>query len=219
MTIELPYAAADFADILLYAEVQMYLDPQQEFSGDGHGNYFTADLAPRIWRGNIKLADDLTHADAAQVQAMIEALDGAMGTFYLSDPRLPYPIDDPKGAVIRPWSQTPEITAVRNNKEIKAGKLPPSYLLQKGDRVAFNYGSNPVHRAYHRIVSGDRSDANGDTTWIELRPPLRDADIIGNKLTIEKPAALWCIPPDQFKAGTGRRTLTPGGSFQIQQVI
>lgn len=219
MTIELPYAPADFADILLYSEVNFWLDDQQDFSGDGNGNYYATDLIPRLWRGNIKIADDLTHADAAQVQALIEALDGAMGTFYLYDPRLLYPIDDPKGAVIRPWSQTPTITAVRNNKEIKAGDLPPSYLLQKGDRIAFNYGSNPVHRAYHRIVSGSRSDAAGNSNWLELRPPLRDADIIGKTLMIEKPSPLWCIPPGQYKAGAGRRTLSAGGSFQIQQVI
>jgi hypothetical protein len=219
MTIALPYASSEFADLLLYTSVRIWLDEQQDISGDGHGNYFTVDLGPRIWRGEVTLAEDLTHADAAKVQALVEALDGAMGTFYLYDPRLPYPIDDPLGAIIKPWSGTVTISAVRNNKEIQATGLPPNYLLQAGDRVAFNFGSSPTHRAYHRIVAGDRANSSGNTTWMELRPLLRDADIIGRTLTIEKPAALWCIPPGQFKAGAGRKTLTPGGSFQIQQVI
>jgi hypothetical protein len=221
MTIEYPLARTALADVLGYMEVKMWLDLQQEVSGDGHGNYWPAGLAPAIWRGQMTLDDTLTHEEADDIEAIFDSLDGAFGSFFMPDPRRLFPRSDPGGSIIRPWATPVTITDIAdNNKEVKLAGLPPLYKLSRGDRCAYPFGSNPTHRAYHRLMNTIEANGDGETGWVELRPYLIDGAVnTGTVVNFDRACAQWMIPPKGREVGTGRRTLTPGGTIAIQQVL
>ncbi len=110
-----------------------------------------------------------------------------------------------------------EISA--NNKEIKLSGLPAFYTLTAGDMMAFDFGSNPVHRGLHRFVSSVTADIDGLTPWIELRPHLSPGVTVGTLVTLKKPAARVKLVPKSFNPGTGRRSITSGMTMSVRQVV
>lgn len=211
----------DLANKLDYYSARFWIQYFQEDSGrTGAGEDITADLSDPIWRGEITIDTRLTHAEAANAQALIEMLDGVIGRFYMYDPRLPYPIDDPQGTVISAHAGTMRIAEIAaNNKRVKLKNLPPLYWLNIGDRFHTDYGADPVHRAYHRIITRVRSDVNGDTDWIDVRPHLNDGQAVNDIIELARPTPLWRLVANGFEAGTGQGQLTPGGSLKMTQVL
>ena len=182
----------------------------------GAGEVLVADLGPKLWKGDVTL-DKMRHEDAAEIQALIEALDGSINTFNLYDPRKKYPRADPRGVLL--GSATPVISAVlSSNKEFSISGLPAGYVLSAGDFSAFNYGSNPLRRAFHRIVNTVVANASGVASSIEVRPHFRPGIVTGLQVTLIKPSARVKIVPESFNSGIGRGAMTDGMAFQVIQV-
>ena len=98
MAIAFPLARSVFADRLKIAAFRWQLLPFVETSGTGLGQVITNEIAPRRWRAEVELAR-MPHAEAAEIQALIDAL-GPSGTFYLHNPAQLGPRDDPTGAAL-----------------------------------------------------------------------------------------------------------------------
>jgi hypothetical protein len=212
-------APSEFANLIDYFSAKMWIHNFQEDSGrTGAGEDISTDLGDPVWKGEITLDQRLTHAQAADAQSLIELLDGVIGRFYMCDPRLPYPIRDKTGAVINAHSGTPkilDINAARNR--IRIEDLPPDYWLSRGDRFAAEFGSDPVHHAYHRIST--TIQASGLTDWIDIRPHLSVGLDVGDELVFKRPSPLWRLEANGFQPGTGQGQITPGGSLKIVQVL
>jgi hypothetical protein len=222
MTITFPLARADFGDLLPISQAKIWLDPQQEISGDGTGTYYATDLTDKIWRGELTLDDALTHEDADDIEAQIDTLNGSMFSFIMADPRRLWPCNDAGGTTIKAWATPVTIADVDNNNRLKLAGLPPHYKLARGDRFHLTFGSNPLHRGYYRIAvpTPDTADVEGNSGWLDFRPLFPDNAVdIGTVVTLYKAAAEWIIAPKGRTPGTGRRTITPGGTLSIQQVF
>lgn len=217
MAYSFPLSLAQFADQLTITEVKWRLQEQQELSGLGSGEILAANLGPSQWTGEVRLAVGY-HDDVAEIQALIETLDGSINPFFLYDPRKMYPRDDPGG--VKLGASVPRIYMVgANNKSLALKGLPNGYVLSRGDFLSFEYGTNPVRRAFHRISETVTAGANGITAEFEVRPHLRPAAVMDLVVTLVKPAAKVIIVPNTFDPGTGRAAVTDGMSFQVIQTL
>lgn len=214
MALSLPFIPADFADRLKIQSVQWKLQRFDELSGMGTGDVIAAQLAPPRITGDVTIAP-MYHDEAAQVQALVEALD-PMQSFYLYAPQKRFPIADPDGSIL--GSATPAISAVgSNNKSLRIKGLPAGYVLSLGDYLAFDYGTNPVRRAFHRILETVTADGTGLSPSFEIRPHLRAGAAADIAVTLVDPAAKVFIVPGSFDPGAARALITDGMSFQVMQ--
>lgn len=217
MTLIFPLATSVFADRLRIQSVKWRLERYDELSGLGSGEPLSAQLAPPRWVGDVKLTS-MTHAKAAQVQALIESLDGAANEFFLYSPQSPYPQSDPEGLIL--GSSTVTIHSLgANNKSLRLTGLPAGYTLTLGDMFSFSYGSNPVRQALHRIVETDFASGAGLTSMFEVRPHFRPGVATAIEVALKKPVAKVIIVPGTFDAGeiSAATALTEGMSFQVMQ--
>ncbi|WP_024586002.1 hypothetical protein [Aliihoeflea sp. 2WW] len=207
--------AETFVDRLRIRSVKWHLQRFDELSGLASGDVLAAQMSMPKWTGDVSLGP-MYHADAAQVQALVESLDGPMRSFYLYAPQLPYPQHDPDGSNLGVSMPTLH-TIGANNKSLRVTGLPNGYRLTVGDFLAFEYGANPVRRAFHRVVETVQASSGGLTPLFEVRPHLRPGVVTGLAVALRKPAAKVFIMPDTFDPGTAEGLITAGMSFQVMQ--
>lgn len=215
MTITTPLSLASFADLLKFASVSFKRKENDVFSGLGTGQILAANVAPKMWMADVKLAK-MYHQAARQVQALIEALDGAAGTFYLYDPLGQYPQSDPTGSIL--GANTVTISTLNsNNKALRLTGLPAAYVLTVGDMMAFDYASG-TKRALHRIVETTTASGGGLSPEFEVRPHLRTGVTTGLTVLLKKPAGKFIMLPDSFDVGTDDNLKTTSIQFTAMQV-
>lgn len=215
MTITTPYSLANFADLLKFAKVSFSRKENDEMSGLGSGQILTANLAPKLWIADISLAK-VFHSEAMQLQALIEALDGSLGTFYLYNPLAKYPQSDPTGSIF--GASTPTIhTLNSDNKRMRVQGLPSTYRLTRGDMISWDYSSG-TKRAFHRIVETVTAVA-GLTPLFEVRPHIRVGSTTGLAVTLIKPAGKFLMVPDSFRIESNDDLLTSTIQFQAIQTL
>lgn len=215
MALIFPLSVSDFADKLKIQSVEWKLQRYDELSGLGSGDVLAAQLAPARWVAKVTLAT-MYHGEAAQAQALIETLDPT-ASFFLYAPQLPYPQSDPDGSILGAAELTIQ-TVGGNNRSLRVEGFPAGYTLTVGDFLAFDYGSSPVRRAFHRICETvSASGGIGLTPLFEVRPHLRPGVTTGPVVTIIKPAAKVFIVPESFSPGTARAVVTEGMSFEVMQ--
>lgn len=215
MTLSFPLSLNTFADKLKITTVQWQLKRWDQLSGMGTGDVIAAQLAPPRISGIVTLGA-LKHDDAAEVQAVIESLDGPMQSFYLYAPQKPFPRFDPDGSKLGAATVTTH-TVGANNKSLRLQGLPSGYVLSVGDYLAFDYGTNPVRRGFHRIVEAATAPGSSITPLFEVRPHLRPGVTTGLAVTLIKPAAKVFIVPETFDPGTARALITEGMQFEVMQ--
>src|SRR5690606_30052119 len=155
----------------------------------------------------------MTNGKAAQVQALIESLDGGLRSFYLYNPQRIGPQYDPDGTILS--TSTPKIYALEtNNKEMRIYGVPAGYVLTAGDLLSFDYGS-PSRRAMHRILNTVTADGDGITPTFEVRPYIRSGAVTDITVSLVKASAKVGIVPGSFDPGTADPVVTTGMSFSV----
>lgn len=193
MALVFPLSLAAFADKLRIASAPFVLQEQQQLSGLGTGDVIAAQLAPSRLTAQVTIAP-MSHIKAREIQALIESLNGPQHSFYLYSPANCYPADDPGG--VKLGSSTVTIASLgANNKSLALSGLPAGYKITAGDALSFDYGVNPVRRAYHRAAEGAVATGGGATPQFELSHPLRPGVVTGVAVTLKKPAAKMFIEP------------------------
>ncbi|WP_435658076.1 hypothetical protein [Brucella pituitosa] len=209
------YTIEQLADKLPITTVEWQLARWDEYSGLGTGEVMAAQLAPPRWSAKVTLAP-MYHDRAANVQARIEALDGAINNFFLFVPQKQFPVYDPDGNKL--GLSEPKIDLLgANNKSLSIKDLPAGYQLTTGDMMAVSYGVNPVRRYLGRIVTDATTSANGFTGNFEVRPHLPAGIAVNLFVTLIKPAAKVFIIPNTFNPGTAEGLFTTGMSFEVMQ--
>ena len=188
---------------------------------DGNGEILGTSLAPRIWQGTTQI-DVLTFRQASELEALINSLDETQNSFYFSDPRTAYPWYDPDGSIHAGMGGTSfRLLDVSGDKQRIQIKNAADFKFYRGDLFHFDFGTDPVHRAFHQIVSrvetGDHT--TGNTDWIEVRPPIRTGYTLNTILTFEKPALEIKIVPNTFEPGTAQDMVVSGMGFDWRQVV
>lgn len=214
MTIVFPLARSAFADRLKIAAFRWQLEPFVESSGTGLGQVITNEIAPRRWRAEVELAR-LPHAEAAEVQALVDAI-GPSGSFYLHNPAQLGPREDPTDAGVAGHVVT--INAMSDNRALRLEGLPAGYRLRRGDMLHVDYGASPTRRALHRVVEDATANLAGITGLFEVRPFLKAGTMTGLVVTLVRAAAKMMLEPASFDSGTEGPVHTAGMGFRAIEV-
>lgn len=215
MAITFPAPTSYIADLLRVPQRSFRLQEQQEYSGLGSGEILAADLAPQRWTANIT-TKPMNRLDANRLQARLETLDGSVNAFYLYDPWKCVPAADPGGELLGASAVT--IASIGSNrKSMTLSGLPAGYVLTEGDMLAYDYGTNPVRRALHRISETAIANGSGVTPLFEVRPHIRTGAQVGATVALIKPSAKMVLVPGSLSIdGSGGFTSI---SFQAIQTL
>lgn len=213
-----PLVLADFLERLPISEISLDNPEQVEMSGTGGGEIIAVDVGPQLWTGEIKLGR-MTLAEAVQAEALIDMVRGVNRSFMVCDMRRPGPAYDPAGAFIATYS--PVISDLNaDNLRLKISGLPPSYMLTRGDKLGFTYGTDPTRYALHRIASiSVTADGAGQTDWIELTTHIRSGAAVSAAVSLVKPQCKAKLVPRSSNMGASRRTISQGASFKFIQTL
>ena len=211
-----PLSYAQFLGALRVEEVTFRLSHPQEHTRLGDGTVISASLGASLWTGTIRLAQ-ANHPRHAQMEALIALTDQPGATFLCHDPRYVGPASDPSGSLLA--SRTVTIHSVASNtREMRLTGLPSGYVLSAGDMLGFQYGSNPVRYALHRIVVGGIASSGGLTPLMEVVPNLRPGAVAGLTVSLIRPACKARLLPEPTY-GAGRQALSRGASFDFIQTL
>ncbi len=211
-----PLSHAQFLGVLRVEEVTFRLSHTQEHTRLGDGTVISASLGAALWTGSIRLAQ-ANHPRHAQMEALIALMDQPGATFLCHDPRQIGPANDLTGSIL--GSRTVTIHSVASNmRELRITGLPSGYVMSQGDMLAFQYGSNPVRHALHRIVVGGTASSGGLTPMLEVVPNLRPGVAAGLTVALVRPACKARLLPDPTY-GAGRQALSRGASFDFIQTL
>jgi len=193
-----PLATTQLDDLIPVGPVKWRLKENQELSGVGSGQILAAELAPSLWEADVSSAE-YPHDRIDQLQARIEALDGSIRAFYLTDPKRRYPQYDPDGSIF--GSAVAVINSIdASNRAISISGLPASYVLTVGDFFAFDYGT-PARRAFHRVVETVAANGSGVTGLFEVRPHIRTGATAGLSVSLISPSLKCIIKPNTLDSG------------------
>ena len=216
MALGYPLTHAQFLGALRVAEVTFRLSHPQEHTRLGDGTVISASLGASLWTGTIRLAQ-ANHPRHAQMEALLALMDQPGATFLCHDPRYVGPAGDPTGTVL--GSRTVTIHTVASTlRELRITGLPAGYILAAGDMLAFQYGSNPVRYALHRIVIGGTASSTGLSPMLEVVPSLRPGAVAGLTVSLIRPACKARLLPDPTY-GSGRQALSRGAGFDFIQTL
>jgi hypothetical protein len=216
MPLTYPLTHAQFLGALRVEEVTFRLSHPQEHTRLGDGTVISASLGAALWTGTIRLAQ-AAHPRHAQMEALIALMDQPGASFLCHDPRQIAPAQDPTGSIL--GSAAPTIhTVAATLRELRITGLPAGYVLTAGDMLAFQYGTNPIRHALHRIVVGGTASSGGVTPLIEVVPNLRPGAVAGLAVALIRPACKARLLPDPTY-GAGRQALSRGASFDFIQTL
>jgi len=215
-----PLDKSQLSDRLMIESNRRRLTGFQDISTSGAGDIIVADIAPRAWTGSVE-STVMTFQQAAEVEALINSLDESQNSFYLGDPRAPYPFYDPDGTILNGMGGTIKINDISSdNLRIQIKNAPVGFKFQRGVFFHFDFGTDPVHRAYHQIVSNQEvADGFGVTDWIEVRPRIRNGAAVNDVLTFANPCVEVKIIPGSYREGVGQGMVVTGIGFDWRQVI
>lgn len=211
-----PLALGDFFDLLPIRSASQDCPENAVTSITGGGEVIRATLAPQLWRGTVELAPR-HHGEAARIAALLDLIQRPGASFLAYDKRLPGPQSGGStGNLIRLNS----INA--DNRRLALENLPAGYVLQRGDYIAFTYGS-PSKCALHRVVPATVTASSGLVAGItgefEVTPLIRPGAAVNDPVTIVKAPFKAVLVPGSLSTGSGQRTITSGMSFSFVQTL
>lgn len=209
MAYSFPISTSDFLDSLPIKDVSFYPGMPATFSQTGAGETIKHKLGARLWRGELMLGADYHH-EAAKAEAMISLLEEPGASFLIHDPRKPFPTSDPDGSIL--GSSTVLLNQLgSNNRDISLVGLPASYVLTPGDLLGWQYGSNPVRYAVHRIVRGSVASSGGNSGLIEVTPFVQPGVSAGAVVSLIRPPVKAKLALPEY--GRGRKIITEGAKL------
>ena len=217
MALTFPLAAAEFFDTLKVRQMTFDCPEQVQVARTGGGEILPANIGPRLWTGEVSLVHHRFYV-AAPVLAMISALREPGASFLAYDLTAPAPQSDPEGTALA--TVTPLILALPSDARMLSLKgLPSGFVLTAGDYLGFSYGTNPVRRALHRVVSGVVASGTGQTAAFEVTPPRRPGAAINTAVSLVKASCKARIVPGSVAPGTKGQIFTSGITFKFMQTL
>jgi len=220
-----PIPADDFYDLLGVATSTFGLPEDTSPSITAGGEVIAHRRGSRLWQGEVVLGSS-EHAEIAAQTALIESLLEPGASFMVYDRRLPPP-QDPNHPNGIDWEAQPVTIKdlIPGNRELSLEGLPANFTLKRGQLIGWQYRTDPVRYAVHRIVSASvTSNGLGDTGSFEVTPFIRPgatASVPG--VTAGSPVSLaWPTCKARmltWKPGPGRSGRSAGGSFTWQQTL
>lgn len=214
-----PLARSIFADKLRLTGLKLRLDKMDDFAFTGGGAIYATEMSPPIWTGEGQVGI-LTPRQAAELQALFEVLDGSMNSFYMTHVLYQFPFSDPNGEVLSLHATPIKIGSISGDgTQITIKDAPPGFEFTAGSFFHFDFGSSPVHRAFHRLVTTVTANGLGITPLVEVRPRIRPGAAVNTVLEFKRPCFEAKIVPQSFSEGAGETLIVTGMGLQFRQVI
>lgn len=214
MPLTFPLPLAGFFDTLPIARVKMRPGQAVSFSETGGGDLISHQLGARLWQGEITLDKDY-HAIWAAIEARLSLLQEPGASFLVTDPRLPFPIDDPDGSKLGA-SVVLVKSVLSDGQALRLKGLPVNYRLSQGDLFGFTYAGNPVRYAYHRVVTGGIAGIGGEVS-VDVSPYIRPGAVENDPVTLIR--AVCKAKIIEADAGSSRALISDGGTFRFMQTL
>ena len=209
----------DLDTFLRNAQVsEMSFSPQAsvEISRTAGGDVLRADVGSTLWRGSVALKRR-KHVDMAEIEVLLSVLDRPGASFLAYDARYPYPRYDFGGVTL--GASTVQILALDADQlRMSLKGLPAGYVLTRGQKLSFQYGSSPVRYALHQMVDEVTADGSGETALFEVSPPIRPGAATDAAVGLVRPSCKAVIVPGRSE-GSGGRTFTDGVQFDFVQTL
>lgn len=197
------------------ASAKLSLSDPQEVNRLADGSVIKASLGAALWQGELSLIPGY-HADQGGIEVKLAKLIRAGQTFLAYDTRYNGPAADPGGVIL--GSATPTIhTLDGDNRRMRVTGLPSGYQLQAGDWIGWQYGTNPVRYALHRIETGATASGAGLTPLFAVEPFIRAGVTTGTAVTLIRPPVKAVMTGADY--GAGRPLITDGASFSFIQTL
>lgn len=206
-----PVSLADFFDPVCKTIAHMNLS-QSLATGDTHGgDTFPINFGPRLWGGTV-VTKTYGRSKEAEAMGLIEVLQQEGATFFVTDAVFAAPQKDPTGSIL--GASTVTITAKPSNQELTLSGLPAAYVLTRGDKISFSYGTGRY--ALHRMVDTVTASGGGVAT-VQVAPFIR-GDPVGSVVSLIKPKCLAIMVPGSYVPPQGRLNSQAALSFDWIQV-
>lgn len=216
MSLTFPLTQAEFIDLLPVGGFAIDCPARVETAITASGEQLDREIGPRLWQGSISLGL-MTANEAVGASTLIDLVRGSGASFRVHDLFQPYPLADPDGVIL--GAAAPKVTAIASDRRtITVGSLPANYILSRGDMLGFTYGSAPLRRTLHRIVTGVTASGAGSGA-IEVLPALPAAILTNALVLLKRPTLVARIVSGSVRPGTRTRFVTEGMSFAFAQTM
>ncbi|SEH22524.1 hypothetical protein [Rhizobium sp. NFR12] len=206
-----PLALSAVFNKLPISTVKWDIQRNDELSGNGDGDVWSADLADPLWTAEITLGRGL-HSELKQAAAILRALDGSRQAFMCCDPLSLFPQADPKGTIL--GSAAVAVRVVDADRRVLRVKgLPVGYTLTVGDKLQITQGSL---RRFHEIGATVAASSTGQSD-LSVFPRLPLTLAVDATVTLIRPSCPVIVAPGSHDPGTGRHTITEGATFKVLQ--
>lgn len=210
-----PYSLAFLADLLDIDSVTFDIERNDSVSGQGTGQTIAVELAPPLWYAEVSLNPAYLH-DGEVTAAKFRALRGVMGTFYLTDPRKQYPLEDPTGSIL--GSSTVTITAKgANNNTLSLEGFPAGYKLSPGDKFCVAYSGTGLY--FGEFSNYATANGLGEIFAVPVFPHIPLAVAVAAQLTLKKPFVKMALDVKGWQPGASSGLHTGGQKFRAIQKV
>ncbi|WP_323775954.1 hypothetical protein [Leisingera sp.] len=204
-----------FFGLLRKHQIRFRLSEPVETNRLASGEVLTASLGAALWVGEITCFQ--AHYSVAQeIEARIDKLQRPGEFFEAYDPRFNGPKSDPDGVLL--GASTPVIASLGgDNRSLTLSGLPSGYELSAGDYIGWQYGTNPVRFAVHRLATGATADGAGLTPIFEVSPHVRTGVTVGTAVNLVRPRIKARLMSPDY--GNARPMFTEGARFSFTQTL
>ena len=204
-------ALANVFDKLPIASVVWDIQRNDEFSGLGSGDVWSAELADPLWTADVTLGNG-TNNELKQAAAVLRSLRGTQTAFMMCDPVSQYPQADPKGTILGNSVITLR-TIGADRVTARMQGFPNGYTMTVGDKLQIDYGGLTAFVE----VGVTAAAAAGGNLDVPIFPILPSSFAAGAVVTVKRPACPVVIQPGSHNPGTAARMVTTGAAFKVIQ--
>lgn len=218
MTLTFPLPPAAFLDLLPVQQLQLQLQHFRQINGLQDGTLITSERAPAMWRGSVSLAP-MPARKAAELQALLAALEAPGRSFELFKKSQIGPAADPSGAALDGYG--PKIQSLSGTGLMRLDGLPPGFEVSAGDYLAFDYDpGSGSRRAFHQVAAGQVADGTGAMAAdLTVVPPVRPGAVTDAPVVLVRPALTAVLVPGSVSYGITSHKVTSGMAFEFRQVL
>ncbi len=204
-----------FFDLLRKHRIKFRLNEPTETNRLANGEVITASLGAALWVGEVTCFQS-HYSDAQEIEARLDKLQRPGEFFEAYDPRFTGPKSDPDGSLL--GAASPVISGLGgDNKTLTISGLPAGYDLTAGDYLGWQYGTDPVRYALHRIEVGATASAGGITPAITVSPHIRPGVSPGAAVSLIRPRIKARLVSAEY--GNARPMFTEGARFSFTQSL
>ena len=173
---------------------------RQSYSRMAGGGAIAYDFGSAIWKASYATAT-MGYDDCIDFEARLQALEGAVGTFYGMDTRRWYPRNYPSGV----FTDSGVVSSLGGDgKSMAISGLPASFAISIGDYFQITVSSVPL---LYRAIEAVTANGVGLTATFACLPHYDTGITVGMAVKFKQPACLMRLDPGSVQFNDAGRAL------------